>query len=114
MGRLDFLRDAMVLSAGAHANLLSATPRQRPRIKAIVERWPLDTILAAQQILAEARMRLRGSPHGRLLVELALVRVARLESMTELSEVIARLSAIEADDTPRAARHPAKKKTGSR
>ncbi len=96
-GALDFLRDAMVLAAGANAALLAATPRQRPKIQAIVDRWPLDTILAAQQILAEARMRLRGSPHGRLLVELALVRVARLESMTELGEVIARLSSLEAD-----------------
>ncbi len=96
-GTLDFLRDAMVLSAGAEVSLLAATPRQRPLIKAVVDRWPLDTILAAQQILSEARMRLRGSPHGRLLVELALVRVARLESMTELSEVIARLASIDSD-----------------
>jgi DNA polymerase III subunit gamma/tau len=96
-GALEFLRDAMVLSAGANSSLLAATPRQRPRIKAVVERWPLDTILAAMQILSEYRLKLRGSPHGRLLVETALVRVARLESMTELGEVIARLSSLEAD-----------------
>jgi DNA polymerase-3 subunit gamma/tau len=96
-GTLEFLRDAMILSAGATAALLAATPRQRPRIKAIVDRWPLDTLLAAQQILADSRAKLRGSPYGRLLVELALVRVARLESMTELSEVIARLTSLEAD-----------------
>ena len=107
-GALDFLRDAMVLSAGANAALLAATPRQRPRIKAVTDRWPLDTILAAQQILAEARMKLRGSPHGRLLVELALVRVARLESMTELSEVIGRLAGLETDGPPAAP--PEKKK----
>jgi DNA polymerase III subunit gamma/tau len=99
-GTLDFLRDAMVLSAGAEVSLLAATPRQRPRIKAIVDRWPLDTILTAQQILAEARSRLRGSPHGRLLVELALVRVARLEVMTELAEVIARLAMLEGAGPP--------------
>jgi DNA polymerase-3 subunit gamma/tau len=57
--------------------------------------WPLDTVLAAQQILAEARLRLRGSPHARLLVELALVRVARLENFSELAEVVARLSTLE-------------------
>ena len=96
-GALEFLRDAMVLAAGANATMLAATPRQRPRIEALVEHWPLDTLLTAQQILAEARARLRGSPYGRLLVELALIRVARLESMSELSEVIARLSAVEAD-----------------
>lgn len=99
-GTLEFLRDAMVLAAGANATLLAATPRQRPRIQALIDRWPLDTILTAQQVLAEARAKLRGSPYGRLLVELALVRVARLEVMTELSEVIARLAALETDGPP--------------
>ncbi len=108
-GLLEFLRDAMVLAAGANASLLAATPRQRSRIKAVVDRSPLDTILAAMQILAEYRMKLRGSPHGRLLVEMALVRVARLESMTELGEVIARLASLEADGEGPAA-PPEKKK----
>jgi DNA polymerase III subunit gamma/tau len=65
-----------------------------------VDRWPLDTILTAQQILAEARSRLRGSPHGRLLVELALVRVARLEVMADLAEVISRLAMLEGTGPP--------------
>ena len=84
-GLLEFLRDVMVLAAGADGVLLAATPRQKPRLDAVVERWPLDSIVAALQILAEARGRLRGSPHGRLLVELALVRVARLENLDEIS-----------------------------
>ena len=50
--------------------------------KRIVERWTVDSILAALQILSECRARMRGSLHGRLLVELALVRVARLEDLT--------------------------------
>jgi DNA polymerase-3 subunit gamma/tau len=94
-GLLEFLRDAMVLAAGADVTLLAAPPAQRERLQAIVEQWPLDTVLAAQQILAEARGRLRGSPHGRLLVELALLRVARLEDLAELSAIVARLSALE-------------------
>ena len=39
-------------------------------------------------VLAEARTRMRGSPHGRLLVELALVKVARLENFAELNSLI--------------------------
>ena len=88
-GVLEFLRDAMVLAVGAGSVLLAVTPRQRPRLQAIVDRWPIDAILAALQILAEARARMRGVPHGRLLVELALVRVARLENLTELGELVA-------------------------
>jgi DNA polymerase-3 subunit gamma/tau len=94
-GVLEFLRDALVLSVGAGSTLLAIGPRQKPRLQAIVERWSTDAILAALQILAEARARMRGVSHGRLLVELALVRVARLENLTELSDLVERLAALE-------------------
>jgi DNA polymerase-3 subunit gamma/tau len=111
-GLLEFLRDAMVLSAGsgtasgAEIPLMAATPRQRPRLQALAGRWPLDTVLAALQVLDTTRARLRGSPHGRLLVEMAFVRVARLENLRELSDVIARLTALEAGAPPAPAAGP--------
>ena len=95
-GLIEFLRDVLVLAVGAESTLLAATPRQKPRLEQVVARWPLDSIVAALQILAEARGRLRGSPHGRLLVELALVKVARLENLDEIATLIGRLSALEA------------------
>ncbi len=64
----------------------------RDRLQQVAKRWPIDSILAALQILAEYRGRLRGSPHGRLLVELALCRVARLEDLADLGDLVARLS----------------------
>lgn len=94
-GVLDFLRDAMVLAVGAGAVVQSVTPRQKPRLQGVVDRWSIDAILAALQILAEARARMRGVSHGRLLAELALVRVARLENLSELGEMIDRLAALE-------------------
>ena len=94
-GTLEFLRDAMVTAAGADVTLLAATPAQKPGLQRLADRWGLDTILAAQQILAESRSRLRGSPHGRLLVELALVRVARLGDLAEVGQLVARLIALE-------------------
>ncbi|MGC8642181.1 MAG: DNA polymerase III subunit gamma/tau, partial [Isosphaeraceae bacterium] len=101
-GVVDFLRDALMLSVGAGSILLAVTPRQKPRLQTIIKAWPTDTILAALQILAEARARMRGATHGRLLVELALVRVARLENLTELSNLVDRLAAIESGSpTPR-------------
>ncbi len=95
-GLLEFLRDAMMLAAGAALAPLAVSPAMRPRLQAVVDRWSLDSILAALQILAETRGRLRGSSHGRLLVELALVRVARLEDLADLGQLIARLAAMEA------------------
>jgi DNA polymerase III subunit gamma/tau len=99
-GLLEFLRDLMVMSAGADSLMLAATPRQKPRLEKVVARWPQDTIISALQILAEARARLRGSPHGRLIVELALARVARLENMRDLGEIIARLAVLESGSGP--------------
>jgi len=99
-GAIDFLRDAMTLAVKAEVTLLAATPRQRPRLKSIAERWSLDTLLAALQILAEARGRLRGSPHGRTLVEIAVMRVALLDDLGDLGEVVARLAALESGAPP--------------
>jgi DNA polymerase-3 subunit gamma/tau len=108
-GTIDFLRDAMVVSIGAEALTLTVAPRQRARLKAAAGRWSTDAVLAALQILAEARGRMRGVAHGRLLAELALVRVARLENLDELSEVVQRLKALEAG-APAAARSTARRK----
>ena len=94
-GVLEFLRDAMVFSVGAEPVLLAVTTRQKPRLQGIVDRWSIDAIMAALQILAEARSRMRGVSHARLLAELALVRVARLENLSDLSNMVQRLAAIE-------------------
>ena len=77
-GIIDFTRDALVMAVGAESMLASVSPRQRPQLERVVERWTIDTILAASQIFAECRARMRGSLHGRLLVELALVQSLEL------------------------------------
>jgi DNA polymerase-3 subunit gamma/tau len=99
-GLIDFVRDAMVLATGALPVLLAVSPRHRPQLKSIVERWSLDSILAALQILSECRARMRGSSHGRMLVELAIVRVARLEGLTALGTLVERLAALESGPIP--------------
>ena len=95
-GALEFLRDVMVTSVNPGLPLLYASPRQRPRLQEIGSRWTVDTLEAALQVLSEARMKLRGSPHGRTIVEIAVLRVARLENLVDLGEVVARLAAMEA------------------
>ena len=111
-GALEFLRDVMVVEIRPRLTLLlAASPRQKPRLLEIGGRWSDDTLLAALQILAEQyRGRLRGSPHGRTLVEIAILRVARLDNLAELGEVVARLAALESGAPP--VRRP-KKKSGS-
>jgi DNA polymerase-3 subunit gamma/tau len=90
-GLIDYARDAMVMAVGAETMLLATTPRQRPELEGIVKRWSVDEILAALQILSECRMRMRGSIHAQLLVELALVRSAQLARLTALAPLIERL-----------------------
>lgn len=96
---LELLRDVMVLAAGADVPALAAAPRHLPRLRELANRWSLDTVLAAIQILSEARSRLRGSAHGRLIVELGLARVARLENFSEISELLAKLASAGAGAT---------------
>jgi DNA polymerase-3 subunit gamma/tau len=114
-GLLDFLRDAMVLALGAESILLAATPRQKPRLQQLIDRLPIDMILAALQIVDQHRTRLRGSLHGRLLVEMALVRIARLEDLQSLDSLVERLGVLEAGGPPARRSEPitAKKKGGS-
>jgi DNA polymerase III subunit gamma/tau len=99
-GIIDFTRDALVVAVGAQSMLLSVSPRQRAHVERIVESWTIDSILASLQILSECRARMRGSLHGRLLVELALVRIARLEDLTDLGTLVERLSALESGSGP--------------
>ena len=108
-GLIEFVRDVMVVSAGAEVDTLSATPAMRPRLRAVADQWPLDTVLATLQILSETRARLRGSPHGRILIELALCRVARLEDFMELGSLVEKLAAIEGDSGVAPASQPIKR-----
>ena len=100
-GLIDLIRDAMILAVGAESMLLAISPRNRHRLKDIVDRWTVDSIIAALEILAACRSRMRGSIHGRLLLETALVRVARLEELTKLSTLVEKLAALESGAPPR-------------
>jgi DNA polymerase III subunit gamma/tau len=102
-GVIDFVRDAMVLAVGADSLVMAISPRRRPELKRIAERWTLNSIMAALQILSECRARMRGSLHGRLLVEMALAKVTQLENLTLLGPLVDRLAALESG-TPRAPR----------
>jgi DNA polymerase III subunit gamma/tau len=104
-GVIDFVRDAMVLAVGADSLLMAISPRRRPELKRVVERWTFHSILAALQILAECRARMRGSLHGRLLVEMAFAKVTQLEDLTALSPLLDRLAALESG-APRLPRSP--------
>jgi DNA polymerase-3 subunit gamma/tau len=47
----------------------------------------LDTLLAGLDILAATKARLRGSSHGQVLVEMAVIRLSRLENLVSLAQL---------------------------
>ena len=86
------LRDAMVSVAGCGPEaFLYTSPAAAAGVVEIGRRLGLETLLAVMQILDQTLYRMRYSTQGRILAELALVRISRLENLDELSAVIEQL-----------------------
>jgi DNA polymerase-3 subunit gamma/tau len=89
-----YLRDCMAASVGCPSEaFLYTSPSGAEQVVAAAQRLGLDSLLAAMQILDQTLSRMRYSTQGRILAELALVRISHLEDLDELSAVIAQLQA---------------------
>lgn len=89
---LGFFRDLMVAAVGGETDLMLFTAAgDYPQIKAAGQKFGLETVLAAIQILDQAVARMRQSTQVRTLVEMALVRICNLENLEELSKLIAQV-----------------------
>jgi DNA polymerase-3 subunit gamma/tau len=85
---IAYWRDLMVLHcAGDAAKDLSVAPRHRETLAKQATAQKLDTILAGLDVLNSTKFRLRGSNHGRVLMEMALVRLGRLDDLVSLGQV---------------------------
>ncbi len=71
--------------------MLHTSPGEHGNLATAGKQLGLETILAIMQILDQTLTRLRYSTQGRTLAEMALVRIADLENLSELAEVIAEL-----------------------
>jgi DNA polymerase-3 subunit gamma/tau len=90
---LDYWRDLMVVHcAGLEGATLSVGQRHRETLARQAADLKLDTILAGLDILAATKARMRGSNHGRVLLEMALVRLGRLDDLMSLSQLAQYLS----------------------
>ncbi len=100
---LDYLRDMMVLAAGADRVRLSAvSPEFTSQIKEQAGRWGLETIVAAIEILAEAKGKMQRVTYGRALAELALIRLTLLAHVHDLADLIEQIKAGSLPSTPSA------------
>jgi DNA polymerase-3 subunit gamma/tau len=90
---LDYWRDLMVVHcAGAEAKALSVSSRHGEILARQAASQSLETILAGLDILSSAKSRLRGSSHARTLMEMALVRLSRLDDLRSVSELVQSLA----------------------
>ncbi|MEX0586129.1 MAG: DNA polymerase III subunit gamma/tau [Pirellulales bacterium] len=89
---LGYLRDAMAAAVGCSGDALISTARaQHEQVADFARQLGVENILAMIQIVDQTLSRLRLTTHVRTLAEIALVRLARLSDLDELSGVIAQL-----------------------
>jgi DNA polymerase-3 subunit gamma/tau len=85
---IDYWRDLMLVGCGgAEVVGLNASARQRETVRMQAAVVPLDTVLAGLDVLSTTKARLRGSGHGRVLLEMALVRLSRLDELVSLAQL---------------------------
>ncbi len=90
---LRYLRDVMVVAAGAEGvGLTSVSSDHRGTVESHAKSWGLNTVMAALQILSETRSQMARASYGRVLAELALVRISLLENLEELQQVVKALA----------------------
>ena len=89
---VGYLRDLMILSAGADGvPLLGVSEERRPALAEQARDWGVQTTLAAVQLLSEAKLRMQRVTFGRALAEAALVRAATLGDLDDLANLTAAL-----------------------
>lgn len=89
-----YFRDCMAAAVGCPPDsFLYTSPGGASRVVADGKQLGLNTVLAAMQILDQALSRMRYSTQGRIIAELAIVRISHLDDLDELSELIAQVQA---------------------
>jgi DNA polymerase-3 subunit gamma/tau len=108
---LFYLRDLMILASEATSvGLLSVAPVSRELLQKQADTWGLQSIVAAMQILSDAKGRMQRVTYGRALAELALVRIAMLEDLSNIGELIDRLRSSEPVSVNQPSAQPAAEK----
>jgi DNA polymerase-3 subunit gamma/tau len=86
---ISYWRDLMVVHcAGIEGRDLSVPNRHRETLQRQAKALHLDAILAGLDILSLTKGQLKNSNHGRTLVEMALVRLGRLENLVALPHLV--------------------------
>ena len=89
---LGLYRDLLVTASGGDANLvLYCSPQQFEQVKTLAAELGLHRILAAMQILDHTQTRMQRSTQSRVLIELALIRIANLDHFHQIATLLEQL-----------------------
>ncbi len=103
---VDYWRGLMlVLVAGENAHDLPGTPSLHETIRKHAATTNLDTVLAGLDVLTTTKAKLRGSPHVQVLLEVAAVRLARMEELLSVAQ-LAQMVATPGTAAPQSTRTP--------
>lgn len=85
---IEYWRTLMVLNcAGPEFGDVALAEASRAKAVAHARAHSLDTILAGLDVLTTAKMRLRGSSHSLILLEMAVLRLIRLDELIPVSQL---------------------------
>lgn len=86
---IDYWRGLMLLNCtdGEAAAELAVADRHREVVQKQAREMTLDTILAGLDVLTTTKARLRTTSHGQVLVEMAVVRLSRLDDLVPLTQL---------------------------
>ena len=92
----EHLRSLMLFGVGgADTPLLEVTQEELERLKQQGAHFSVDSVIFMIQMLAECRNQMRASGNSRIPVELALVKIAQMEDLRPISEILKRLAGLE-------------------
>jgi len=95
---VEYWRSLMLVSsAGPDVAGLHVTDRQRKALTEQTQLMSLDTILAGLDVLTTTKTKLRNSNHALVLIEMAVIRLSRLEEMLSVPHLVQLLAQPGAD-----------------
>jgi DNA polymerase-3 subunit gamma/tau len=85
---VDYWRGLMLAAvAGPGAKELPGSPGLQEKIRGHAAGRSLDAILSGIDVLTTAKAKMRGSPHAQVLLEVAVVRLSRLDELLSVTDL---------------------------
>ncbi|MER3416112.1 MAG: DNA polymerase III subunit gamma/tau [Gemmataceae bacterium] len=85
---LEYWRDLLLVRVGAEEGLVFSA-FWRPVQKRQAQECTVEQLLAAMDVLSQARLRLRTTTHARVLLDMTIVRLCRLADLLPVGELLA-------------------------